>query len=192
MLATEVCAPLDGKLVCIVLVAQWCLTLCYPMNCSPQGSSVYGFSRQEYWSGLPRSPPGDLLNPGTEPRSPTLQADSLPSEPPGGWIISWKWCHSLAVLLKKSMGCPGMLANFFFFFEYLLIPPYPLPTFFPLNKQKSGLRLKSLCQAPASSPRHLAYLFSLNSWGHPHLHWWQMIVFSISNCWHVFYLTWSI
>ena len=31
---------------------------------------------------MPRSPPGDLLNPGTEPRSPTLQADSLPSEPP--------------------------------------------------------------------------------------------------------------
>ena len=41
------------------------------------------FSRQEYWSGLPCPPPGDLLNPGIEPRSPTLQVDSLPSEPPG-------------------------------------------------------------------------------------------------------------
>ena len=41
-----------------------------------------GFSRQEYWSGLPCPPPGDLPSPGTEPRSPTLQADSLPSEPP--------------------------------------------------------------------------------------------------------------
>ena len=40
------------------------------------------FSRQEYWSGLPFPPPGDLLNPGIEPRSPTLQVDSLPSEPP--------------------------------------------------------------------------------------------------------------
>uniref|UniRef100_A0A8C6EEG9 Protein phosphatase 1 regulatory subunit 14 n=1 Tax=Moschus moschiferus TaxID=68415 RepID=A0A8C6EEG9_MOSMO len=40
------------------------------------------FSRQEYWSGLPLPPPGDL-NPGIEPRSPTLQADSLPSKPPG-------------------------------------------------------------------------------------------------------------
>ena len=39
------------------------------------------FSRQEYWSGLPS--PGDLPNPGIEPRSPVLQADSLPSEPPG-------------------------------------------------------------------------------------------------------------
>ena len=41
------------------------------------------FSRQEYWSGLPCPPPGDLPNPGTEPRSSTLQADSLPAEPPG-------------------------------------------------------------------------------------------------------------
>ena len=42
-----------------------------------------GFSRQEYWSGLTYTPPGDLPNPGIEPRSPPLQADSLPSEPPG-------------------------------------------------------------------------------------------------------------
>ena len=41
------------------------------------------FSRQEHWSGLPFSSPGDLPNPGTEPSSPALQADSLPSEPPG-------------------------------------------------------------------------------------------------------------
>ena len=43
----------------------------------------WGFSRQEYWSGLPCSPPGNLPNPGIQPRSPTLWADSLPSEPPG-------------------------------------------------------------------------------------------------------------
>ena len=42
-----------------------------------------GFPRQEYWSGLPCPPPGDLPDPGVEPRSPALQADSLPSEPPG-------------------------------------------------------------------------------------------------------------
>ena len=40
------------------------------------------FSRQEYWSGLPCPPQGDLPNPGIEPRSPALQADSLLSEPP--------------------------------------------------------------------------------------------------------------
>ena len=41
-----------------------------------------GFSRQEYWSGFPCPPPGDLPNPGIKPRSPTLQVDSLPSKPP--------------------------------------------------------------------------------------------------------------
>ena len=42
-----------------------------------------GFSRQEYWSGLPFPSPGDLPDPGIKPRSPTLQADASPSEPPG-------------------------------------------------------------------------------------------------------------
>ena len=42
-----------------------------------------GFSRQEYWSGLPFSSPGDLPDPGIELRSPALLANSLPSEPPG-------------------------------------------------------------------------------------------------------------
>ena len=41
-----------------------------------------GFSRQEYWSGLPFPSPGDLPDPWIEPGSPTLQADALPSEPP--------------------------------------------------------------------------------------------------------------
>ena len=42
-----------------------------------------GFSRQEHWSGLPFPSPGDLPDPGIEPRSPALQADALTSEPPG-------------------------------------------------------------------------------------------------------------
>ena len=45
--------------------------------------SRVSFSRQEYWSGLPFPIPGDLPDPGIEPASPELQADSLPSEPPG-------------------------------------------------------------------------------------------------------------
>ena len=45
------------------------------------------FSRREYWSELPFSSPGDLPNPGIEPWSPALQADSLLSEPPGIHII---------------------------------------------------------------------------------------------------------
>jgi len=42
-----------------------------------------GFSRQEYWSGLPFPSPGDLSNPGIKPKCPGLQADSLPSGPSG-------------------------------------------------------------------------------------------------------------
>ena len=42
-----------------------------------------GFSRQEYWNGLPFASPGDLPDPGIEPGAPALQADALPSEPPG-------------------------------------------------------------------------------------------------------------
>ena len=41
------------------------------------------FSKQEYWSGFPFPSPGDLPNPGIEPRSPALEADALTSEPPG-------------------------------------------------------------------------------------------------------------
>ena len=71
------------SLVVQCLVAQSCLTLCHPVDCSLPGSSPWGFSRQEYWSGLPCPPPGDLPNLGIEPRSPMLEADSLPSEPLG-------------------------------------------------------------------------------------------------------------
>ena len=48
-----------------------------------QAPPSMGFSRQEYWSGLPFSSPGDLSNPGIKSWSLTLQADSFPSEPPG-------------------------------------------------------------------------------------------------------------
>ena len=58
---------LNIKVKVKVLVTQWNPTLWNPMNCSPPGSSVHGFSRQEYWSGLPFPSPGDIPHPGTEP-----------------------------------------------------------------------------------------------------------------------------
>ena len=66
-------------------VAQSCLTLCHLMDCSVayQGPLSMEFSRQEYWIGLPFPCPGDLPDPGIKPGSPTLQADALPSGPPG-------------------------------------------------------------------------------------------------------------
>ena len=67
-----------SKEIMKVLVAQLCTTLCNPMNYSPPGASVYGYSLQEYWSGLPFPSTGDLPNLGVGPKFPALQADSLP------------------------------------------------------------------------------------------------------------------
>ena len=65
------------------LLAQLYPTLATSSTAVCQASLSMEFSRQEHWSGLPFPTPGDLPNPGIEPGSPTLQADSLPSEPPG-------------------------------------------------------------------------------------------------------------
>ena len=54
-----------------------------PRTAAHQAPPSMGFSRQECWSGLPFPYPGDLPDPGIEPRSPSSQADALPSEPPG-------------------------------------------------------------------------------------------------------------
>ena len=54
-----------------------------PWTVAYQAPLSMGFSRQEYWSGLSSPSPGDLPNPGIEPKSPALQTDALPSEPPG-------------------------------------------------------------------------------------------------------------
>ena len=62
-----------------------------------QAPPSVGFSRQECWSGLPFPSPGDLPNPGIEPRSPALQADALPSESPG------KLEDALSSSLKKIL-----------------------------------------------------------------------------------------
>ena len=64
------------------MLLQSCLTLCDPMDYSPPGSSVHGDIRQEIWSGFPCPPPGELPNPGIEPKSPALQEDSSLPEPP--------------------------------------------------------------------------------------------------------------
>ena len=54
-----------------------------PWTVAYQAPPSMGFSRQEYWSGLPFPSPRDLPNPGIKPGSPEFQADALPSEPPG-------------------------------------------------------------------------------------------------------------
>ena len=66
-----------------VVVLKSCLILCDPKDCSPPGSSAHRIlqARILEWVAIPS--PGDLPHPGIEPWSPALQADSLPSEPPG-------------------------------------------------------------------------------------------------------------
>ena len=58
-----------------------------PWTVAYQAPHSMGFSRQEYWSGLPFPSPGDLPNPGIEPESSAFQADALTSEPPGKPMI---------------------------------------------------------------------------------------------------------
>ena len=58
-----------------------------------------GFSRQEYWSGLPFPPPGDLPNPGVKPMSPALQANSLPYESPGKPPLNFKQQKNITSVL---------------------------------------------------------------------------------------------
>ena len=67
----------EVKLLSRVLLFATSWTVAY------QPSPSMGFSRQEYWSGLPFPSPGDLPDPGIEPKSPALEADALTSEPSG-------------------------------------------------------------------------------------------------------------
>ena len=111
---------------CCHFVAQSCLTLYDPLDCSPPGSSVHGFSRQEYWSGLPFPPPGDLPDPGIEPESPALQVDSLPLSHQGSpvkgstaarnrstlsWIIYWAPGYRDACTYPSAFITEGNIAD---------------------------------------------------------------------------------
>ena len=72
----------------VALVTQSCLTVCDPMDYSPPASSVQGILQARILEWVAVSYSKNLLNPEIEPRSPTLQADSLPSEPPGAKVFT--------------------------------------------------------------------------------------------------------
>ena len=94
----------------IKVLSEWVKLLSHvwlfatPWTVAYQAPLSVGFSRQEYWSGLPFPSPGDLPNPGIEPRSPALRADTLPSEPPGKpyhtylWVV-WSWISMFPITL---------------------------------------------------------------------------------------------
>ena len=66
------------------------------------------FSRQQYWSGLPFPSLEDLSNPGIEPRSPALQADSLPAKPPGKACKATNSCTQLSICTENSTLVAGL------------------------------------------------------------------------------------
>ena len=81
---------------------------CDPVDCSPPGSSVHGIlqARILEWVAIPS--PGDLPDPGIESRSPALQADSLPTEPPGKWLptlVNVCISRSVMLTLHDSTDC---------------------------------------------------------------------------------------
>ena len=85
---------LSALCCCCSLVPISCLTFWDPMGCSPPGSSVHGFPRQEYWSGLPLPSLGDLPDPRVEPGCPALRAGSLLLSQWGRDICSLTQCFS--------------------------------------------------------------------------------------------------
>ena len=85
-----------------VLVAQLCPNLCNPRTGVHQALLSMGFSRQAYWHWLSFPSAEDIPHPGIEARSPTLQADSLPSEPPGKLMNTGVGCHIFLQGLNPS------------------------------------------------------------------------------------------
>ena len=72
-----------------------------PWTVAHQAPLSMGLSRQEYWSGLPFPPPGDLTNQRIEPRSPALQEDPSPSEPPGKLLTMRR-----VSIVSRAQGLP--------------------------------------------------------------------------------------
>ena len=79
---------IQKTMCCVCLVTQSCPTFATPQIVACQVPLSMGFSRQEYWSGLPFPSPGDLPDLGIEPRSPALQADFFPTELQGKLTIA--------------------------------------------------------------------------------------------------------
>ena len=95
----------NSKPILLLFVTPWTVAHQAPLSMR--------FSRQEYWSGLPCPPPGDLSDSVIEPRFPTLQADTLPSDPPGKpsgpsiltkGLWTWVFLAVNALTLLKSLS----------------------------------------------------------------------------------------
>ena len=81
------------------------------MDIAYQAPLSMGFSRQEYWSGLPFPSPEDLPDRGIEPGSLALQADALPSEPPGKSCASASTCSSSEIGVGRAICLVGLASG---------------------------------------------------------------------------------
>ena len=92
------------SIVCAMLSCSVMSDSLWPWTVAHRLLCPWGFSRQECWSGFPCPPSGNLPNPGIRPRSPALQANSLPFEPPGKLILQFQYpqCTGCQVFLKKA------------------------------------------------------------------------------------------
>ena len=99
----EIITPLIRYVLC--LVTQLCQLFATPWTVASQAPLSMGFSRQDYGSGLSCPPPGDLPNPGTEPRSPTLRGEVLYhlSHQGSPGILEW-----VAYILPRYLPDPGI------------------------------------------------------------------------------------
>ena len=149
------------KLLCESEVTQSHPTLCDPMDCSPPFSAIHGFSRREYWSGVPCPSPGDLPHRGTDPG--LLHRRQTPYRPPHQGIpvllipykrtnrlyevkagaiiykgINWAWCKNQA----RRQHCNKMLLAWFLIFSI-----YGLQTYYVENVGENQLSNHSHYQA---------------------------------------------
>ena len=103
----SICSIQPNSVLC--LVAQLCPTFVTLWTVAHRLLCPWGLSRQEYWSGSPCLPPRDLSNPGIEPWSPVLQADSLPADLPGKPSSTWLGPHKCCLFLYQVVcyyyGC---------------------------------------------------------------------------------------
>ena len=94
---------------CMCVVTQSCPALFDPMNCSPPGFSIHGIPQARILEWVAMLPPGGSSHPGIKPRSPALQADSLPSEPPGKPMNTGEGSLSLLQGIFLTQGSnPGL------------------------------------------------------------------------------------
>ena len=154
------------------------------MDCNPMEARLlcpWGFSRQEYWSGLPSPSPGDLPDPGIEPRSPAFQADSLPSEPQKRLsrrqkintkskttiafciCLNAKWCEcteSICEIVQRSHHPWILLTTYLIIFQVLFL-------LFPSSKiasSKIGLLFFPFSLFPPPSSWFRLHILSSRLW----------------------------